>query len=47
LNTDIGKVQGQNQHDSWKNSRWPDGVIENRVAVAADRIVTFAHGPSY
>ncbi|VAW42493.1 Tetratricopeptide repeat protein [hydrothermal vent metagenome] len=22
VNTDIGKVQGQNQYDSWKNSRW-------------------------
>jgi len=22
VNTDIGRVQGQNQYDSWKNSRW-------------------------
>lgn len=22
VNTDIGKVQGQNQYDNWKNSRW-------------------------
>lgn len=22
VNTDIGKVQGQNQYDSWKNSKW-------------------------
>ena len=22
VNTDIGKVQGQNQYDSWRNSRW-------------------------
>ena len=32
VNTDIGKVQGQNQYDSWKNSRWyheddPDKTI--------------------
>ncbi len=25
VNTDIGKVQGQNQYDSWKNSRWYHG----------------------
>jgi hypothetical protein len=25
VNTDIGKVQGQNQYDSWKNSRWNHG----------------------
>ena len=25
VNTDIGKVQGQNQYDSWKNSRWFHG----------------------
>ncbi len=25
VNTDIGKVQGQNQYDSWKNSRWYNG----------------------
>jgi hypothetical protein len=25
VNTDIGKVQGQNQFDSWKNSRWFHG----------------------
>jgi len=22
VSTDIGKVQGKNQYDSWKNSRW-------------------------
>ncbi|RKZ57470.1 MAG: hypothetical protein DRR08_18900 [Candidatus Parabeggiatoa sp. nov. 2] len=22
VNTDIGRIQGQNQYDSWKNSRW-------------------------
>ena len=22
VNTDIGRVQGQNQYDSWRNSRW-------------------------
>lgn len=35
VNTDIGKVQGQNQYDSWKNSRWyhegePDKTINCR-----------------
>ncbi|MDH3588671.1 MAG: multiheme c-type cytochrome [Gammaproteobacteria bacterium] len=35
VNTDIGKVQGQNQYDSWKNSRWyvegdPEQSIECR-----------------
>jgi hypothetical protein len=35
VNTDIGKVQGQNQYDSWKNSRWyheddPDKTIACR-----------------
>ncbi|MHC5114065.1 MAG: multiheme c-type cytochrome [Planctomycetota bacterium] len=35
VNTDIGKVQGQNQYDSWKNSRWyhegePDRSISCR-----------------
>ncbi len=31
VNTDIGKVQGQNQYDSWKNSRWhrPDDPRKN------------------
>lgn len=31
VNTDIGKVQGQNQYDSWKNSRWhhPDDPERN------------------
>jgi len=31
VNTDIGKVQGQNQYDSWKNSRWhhPDDVTKD------------------
>ncbi|MDP6890551.1 MAG: multiheme c-type cytochrome, partial [Phycisphaerales bacterium] len=35
VNTDIGKVQGQNQYDSWKNSRWyheghPEATISCR-----------------
>jgi hypothetical protein len=35
VNTDIGKVQGQNQYDSWKNSRWhhpddPDRTVTCR-----------------
>ncbi|MBT5656789.1 MAG: cytochrome b/b6 domain-containing protein [Phycisphaerae bacterium] len=35
VNTDIGKVQGQNQYDSWMNSRWfhegnPDATISCR-----------------
>lgn len=32
VNTDIGKVQGQNQYDSWKNSRWNHpGDVERTV----------------
>ncbi len=32
VNTDIGKVQGQNQYDSWKNSRWHvEGAPERSV----------------
>ena len=43
VNMDIGKVQGQNQYDSWKNSRWyhedePDRTHRlPRVPHAADR----------
>jgi hypothetical protein len=45
VNTDIGKVQGQNQYDSWKNSRWyhegnPDLTISCRechMPLAASR----------
>lgn len=29
VNTDIGKVQGQNQYDSWKNSRWKKDKTED------------------
>ena len=29
VNTDIGKVQGQNQYDSWKNSRWHKEKLED------------------
>jgi nitrate/TMAO reductase-like tetraheme cytochrome c subunit len=28
VNTDIGKVQGQNQYDNWKNSRWVKDTLE-------------------
>lgn len=37
VNTDIGMVQGQNQYDSWKNSRWyretSDGKIDHHKTV--------------
>jgi hypothetical protein len=29
VNTDIGKVQGQNQYDNWKNSRWSKNTLED------------------
>jgi hypothetical protein len=31
VNTDIGKVQGQNQYDNWKNSRWSKETLEDSV----------------
>ena len=31
VNTDIGKVQGQNQYDNWKNSRWSKDKIEDSL----------------
>ena len=31
VNTDIGKVQGQNQYDNWKNSRWVKDSLEDSV----------------
>lgn len=31
VNTDIGKVQGQNQYDSWKNSRWYHGDLSAKT----------------
>jgi hypothetical protein len=31
INTDIGKVQGQNQYDSWRNSRWHHGRDDPRT----------------
>ncbi len=31
VNTDIGKVQGQNQYDNWKNSRWVKDTVEDSV----------------
>jgi hypothetical protein len=31
VNTDIGKVQGQNQYDNWKNSRWVKDTLKDSV----------------
>jgi len=36
VNVDIGKVQGQNQYDSWRNSRWRDPDDPEKTVVCRE-----------
>ncbi|MBL9119851.1 MAG: hypothetical protein JNL80_08055 [Phycisphaerae bacterium] len=36
INRDIGKVQGQNQYDSWKNSHWNRGYESDRTVTCRE-----------